>query len=435
MKTKPLLIIIILVTQNLYSQTGLIIRKQIVNEENGQPIEYANIFVKKYSTGTFTNENGFFEIKLPSSAVNDTIIISCIGYKILELGINNLTTNRILMKQNINMLNEVEIVSNYYPKKILKKAYKYRKINYPYKSTYSSKAYYRKYYQTNKETVQMLEMLVSLKNRGFGYESYANCEIKIDSIYNFYRIDNVNYLGNFSFESLFDQIIIDKPQKGKYLVDSIFYINNDKHISITYYPKNKDSIVYESYVVSYLNVNNKIFQIDSKVEKKYVKSDKSYQYNNVKHYVINLSNYAIVEYFEKYTLLGKPLRLAININHNYSAKNNIYLKYQKVNKKYYPQKIQFKDERVFLDKNKNINFYQNIYEEYIFKSINLKCKDEIGYINYYPFERFISKNSDKFYFNTKCRVFHDKIQEKYNENIIKKNIISSIKAHNNAYKK
>lgn len=412
MKTK-ILLIIILGTLNLYSQTGLTIRKQIVNEKDGQPIEYANVFVKKYSTGTFSNEKGFFEIKLPSSAVNDTITISCLGYDVLELCIKNLTTNKILMKQNINMLNEVKIVSNYYPRKILKKVYKHRKTNYPYKSAYSSKAYYRKYYQKDEETVQMLEMLVTLKNKGLGYESYANCEIKIDSIYKFYRIDKKNYLGNFSFESLFDQIKIDKPKKGKYLVDSVFFVNNDKYISIAYYPKNKDSIIYESYVVSYLDMNNETFQVDSSVEKKYVKPDKSYQYINLKHYVVNLSDYAIVEYFEKYTLLGKPIRLEVKINHNYLKKYSFYFKLKKNNQKYYPQKIQLTTDRVFLDKNKNINFSQNAYEEYFLKTINPKYKGKIDYIDYYPFERFMIKNIDKFYFDSECDFFNDKVQERF----------------------
>ena len=50
---------------------------------NGVPS--ASIQLKSVGTGTFTNSSGAFVFKIPKSALGDSLVISCIGYKTFSI--------------------------------------------------------------------------------------------------------------------------------------------------------------------------------------------------------------------------------------------------------------------------------------------------------------------------------------------------------------
>ncbi|MCX6259114.1 MAG: TonB-dependent receptor [Bacteroidia bacterium] len=58
--------------------TGILYGHVTDNEQ--KPVEFANVYVQDYSSGTTTDKSGYYEIKI-SSGKEVTIIISCVGYK------------------------------------------------------------------------------------------------------------------------------------------------------------------------------------------------------------------------------------------------------------------------------------------------------------------------------------------------------------------
>ncbi len=58
----------------------LTIRGTIVDRETGDPIPYANIGLFNKNLGTLSDPDGSFEIVLPGSAINDSLLVSSIGF-------------------------------------------------------------------------------------------------------------------------------------------------------------------------------------------------------------------------------------------------------------------------------------------------------------------------------------------------------------------
>ncbi len=60
------------------------IRGRVLDKSDRQPLPYSSIYLSGKAIGTVTNDNGQFQLKLPSKYLADTIIVSCIGYKRLQ---------------------------------------------------------------------------------------------------------------------------------------------------------------------------------------------------------------------------------------------------------------------------------------------------------------------------------------------------------------
>lgn len=70
------------------SLTGLIAQSiscQIVDADNKKPISYANVGILNKGVGTVSDHKGYFTLNLSESKNSDTIRISYIGYKTLDL--------------------------------------------------------------------------------------------------------------------------------------------------------------------------------------------------------------------------------------------------------------------------------------------------------------------------------------------------------------
>ncbi len=82
----------------------------VLNQKDEKPVNYANIRIKDSPYGTASDESGKFEFSFPNQFLNDTLVISCIGYKTLSFPINKLnlkTLQRFELEDSLILLNEV----------------------------------------------------------------------------------------------------------------------------------------------------------------------------------------------------------------------------------------------------------------------------------------------------------------------------------------
>jgi len=87
MKKSLLLIVVICLTVSaLFSQTRTI-RGTIIDKVSSEPLSFASIAIKNTSNGTFSNDEGIFELKVKEA--NAVIQISYIGYKDYEFPIED----------------------------------------------------------------------------------------------------------------------------------------------------------------------------------------------------------------------------------------------------------------------------------------------------------------------------------------------------------
>jgi len=96
-------------------ESGRIITGQVVDDKN-QPIPGVSIVVKGTTTGTITDTNGKYSLKIPDNA--ESLVFSFIGMKTVEVEIGNQSVINVVMKEDIISLNEVVTVGYGTQKKI-----------------------------------------------------------------------------------------------------------------------------------------------------------------------------------------------------------------------------------------------------------------------------------------------------------------------------
>ena len=70
----------------------------VVNSGNEEELAYANIVVLGKSIGATTNESGYFEMMVPNATKNDSIVISCTGYKPLVAKIDKVANQQLALE-------------------------------------------------------------------------------------------------------------------------------------------------------------------------------------------------------------------------------------------------------------------------------------------------------------------------------------------------
>jgi TonB-dependent SusC/RagA subfamily outer membrane receptor len=90
---------------NVFQET---ISGQVTNETTGESIPGVNILIKGTSSGTSTNADGQFELSVPS--LNETLVVSYIGYVTKEVPINGRVTLDIQLMSAFLGLDEVIVL-------------------------------------------------------------------------------------------------------------------------------------------------------------------------------------------------------------------------------------------------------------------------------------------------------------------------------------
>lgn len=99
------LMFILMVPFNLLAQQGAITGQVI--DEKGEGIIGATVQIKGTSDGTITDIDGNFSL---NGKIGNTLVISYVGYSTQELKISKLSGNRITLKEDAEILEEVVVV-------------------------------------------------------------------------------------------------------------------------------------------------------------------------------------------------------------------------------------------------------------------------------------------------------------------------------------
>ena len=148
------------------------VRGKIVDSKSGDPIIFANVFLKGTNIGTVSNSDGEFIIKIPLFIENKILVISSIGYKNISLPFNRLNPDHNLIKLESNPIpiEEVTII-NRDARELLKAALKRIPENYSNVPVMVT-SFYRETIKQNRNYVAVSEAVLD------GYKaSYTNLAV------------------------------------------------------------------------------------------------------------------------------------------------------------------------------------------------------------------------------------------------------------------
>ncbi len=315
-----ILVILSLLLNNFLFSQNLITIKGIVKDKNSKEIlAFANISILQKHIGTVSNEKGKFNFKIPKKYIDDTLIISFIGYHNLKLHIKDLKlTNNFksfFIEKSILILEEVNVISkkikaediffkaiekipeNYYTKKHISDVYfeekefqngKYKKSH--MKLGVAIKLYTPKFKKTHKyifsaldETVEIIgvrrnedcytepikiikkinEVKITLKRNIFRYK-HPFLRKKFLKKYNFEKEntklydDNLVYIINLKYENRSVKFFIRKDNFA--IMEVQFFYDSKKPSEINKIIK-REIYDIEKYVeiIKFKEINNKLF--------------------------------------------------------------------------------------------------------------------------------------------------------------------------------
>ncbi|WP_324023651.1 erythromycin esterase family protein [Maribacter sp. BPC-D8] len=146
----------------------VILKGQLVNKENNEPIPFATLILKKEEIYRVADEYGFYELPIKKTVLESaTVAISSIGFETKTISLRELN-DKTYLKPKFEELDEVVITGYLSPKTILKKAISNKKLNHP---TEPFNFYRYGNVLVNKNDITELDLELITKDNDQGYLS------------------------------------------------------------------------------------------------------------------------------------------------------------------------------------------------------------------------------------------------------------------------
>lgn len=109
-----IIILLIVISFTSFSQDKkIVIKGQVMSASREKPINEVSVYIPNIKLGTYTDDNGKFEIAVPEANRQDTVIFSLIGYKPYRAKVSQLTGKSgclIELEDSLFLLDEVKAI-------------------------------------------------------------------------------------------------------------------------------------------------------------------------------------------------------------------------------------------------------------------------------------------------------------------------------------
>jgi hypothetical protein len=330
----------------LFSQSSDFIDGKVINSTTHKPVPFATIKLKYNQLGIYANADGDFKISSNPEFQDDSLMITCIGFKQSSLAYKDLrdqVVNKVLLTPVVYGLAEVKVVAS--RKKlnsivIIRRAIRKIPDNYPDKP-FNFISYYRDYQKRNGNYINLNEAIVQTLDSGFTSESVTNRYRLLDFRENmdFPRVNISPYYDthdtldlNNTNKVIPDAILGDQYGNELFILAVHDAIRNFNTRSFSFIETfSKDFILNHSFSepVTVLNNNLLLYRIDFKSRSR-ITGDKLQASGAI---YIQPRDYSIhkLEYSCFYKINGEGSKEMFNIDVEYGYGNDIdprlYLKY------------------------------------------------------------------------------------------------------------
>tara|TARA_R110002049_G_scaffold39394_5_gene121303 strand:- start:1663 stop:3090 length:1428 start_codon:yes stop_codon:yes gene_type:complete len=173
------------------------LKSRIVDFTTYEPIENASIYVQNSTVGTVSNSDGKFILSVPRELVNDTLVISSIGFKSFKTTIDDFDGSMdIFLEEDIASLDEILLVAETRPKtgnEIVLKAIEELPDNLP-EEPYLQKGFLRHKERNTKEYKWLIESAITLYDSSYASGARKNLRINVDETRKSYDLRDVDSL-------------------------------------------------------------------------------------------------------------------------------------------------------------------------------------------------------------------------------------------------
>lgn len=153
---------------SLYGQM-LTLSGRVLDRESKEPLPYASIGLKGHPFGTVTNSLGEFDFHIPPLLIDQTMVISMVGYINYTAEVSVLLkddVNQILLERSNTVLSELVVADSLSGGEILQIAIRRMEGNYP-KTPYLVEGFYRDIKKVADRYVSLLEAAIKIYDEDF----------------------------------------------------------------------------------------------------------------------------------------------------------------------------------------------------------------------------------------------------------------------------
>lgn len=166
-----------------------------------QPIESASVYIKNTTIGSISNADGNFILKVPREHLQDTLVISSIGYKSFNVVISEFENGSdIYLEEDVASLDEVVIVADPRPTTgngIVQKAIEKLPNNLP-EQPYLLKGFLRHKERNKKQYKWLIESAITLYDSSYASGAKNNLKINVDETRKSYDLRDIDSLFTFA---------------------------------------------------------------------------------------------------------------------------------------------------------------------------------------------------------------------------------------------
>ncbi len=188
-----------LISATTFAQTEL--KGKVADFLTFQSIESASVYIKNTTIGSISNADGNFILKVPQQHLQDTLVISSIGYKSYKIRIDEFENGSdIFLEEDVASLDEVVIVADPRPTTangIVQRAIEKLPVNLP-EEPYLQKGFLRHKERNKKEYKWLIESAITLYDSSYASGAKDNLRIHVDETRKSYDLRDVDSLFTYS---------------------------------------------------------------------------------------------------------------------------------------------------------------------------------------------------------------------------------------------
>lgn len=173
--------------------TSFTIRGRVLDQGSGAPMPYASVGLPEKGMGISTNQDGFFQLRLPLSLLDENLRVSYMGYKSQELPLRLLDGNQVDIMMETDYISMQEVIIRYYdPKALIREALERREENFGSEPVYLL-SFYREGVQRNNKYLNYSEAVFRMYKAPYDAPS-ANDQVMLLKARNITNIDRSDTL-------------------------------------------------------------------------------------------------------------------------------------------------------------------------------------------------------------------------------------------------